>query len=115
MTNLWNALQKSLRIIHKLPYQFMNFKLSHSNADPSKIILSTVTLDSSDNEVGVPLQIADNQISEKQMLFRISIARIEPFETGGNAGSNTSQGALTSVSGGAIELIVYDNDCECGL
>ena len=71
--------------------------------------MSTVTSVSSDNEVSVPLQIVDNQISEKHMRFRISIVSIEPFEAGNNMGS--SEGALTS-GGEAIQLIVYDNDCE---
>ena len=63
----------------------------------------------SDGEVNVHLEILDNQLSEKEMKYRISIASIEPFEPGSN---RSSQGALTDIAGEGIELLVYDNDCE---
>ena len=63
----------------------------------------------SDSEANVLLEILDNQLSEKEMKYRISIASIEPFEPGSN---RSSQGALTNIAGEGIELLVYDNDCE---
>ena len=64
----------------------------------------------SDSEVDVPLVIAGNQLPEKEMRYRISIASIEPFTPGSD--TNSSKGALTTVVGEPIELLIYDNDCE---
>ena len=88
-------------------------ELSHTrNVDPSDIILNTaVTFDESDDILNITsVEIPKDLLSEKRKQFRISIASIEPSKMGSNAGS--SEGALTSISGEAIELVVYDNDCE---
>ena len=87
----------------------MNYLL-HTNADPSKILITpTITMGVSDSERDVHLEIPDNELPEKLMQYRISIASIEPFEPGSN---HSIQGALTNIVGEGIELKVYDNDCE---
>lgn len=73
-------------------------------------MITPVTFGVSDSEVDVSLAIADNQLPEKEMRYRISIASIEPFKPGND--TSLSKGALTNVAGVGIELLVYDNDCE---
>ena len=86
----------------------MNYLL-HTNADPSKILITPVTVGVPDSERDIHLEIPDNKLPEKLMQYRISIASIEPFEPDSN---HSIQGALTNIVGEGIELKVYDNDCE---
>ena len=56
------------------------------------------------------LTILNDFLSQKRRHYNISIENIDVLD--GNASSDGDLGALTMTSGEAIELIIYDNDCE---
>ena len=68
---------------------------------------TTFTFGESDDLMNASLAIVNDFLSEKRKYFNISI---ESVNTYGNASSD--QGALTLITGEAIELTIYDNDCE---
>ena len=80
----------------------------------SDIILNTTfTFGESDaicTIMNASLTILNDFLSQKRRHYNISIENIYVLD--GNANSDGDLGALAMISGEAIELIIYDNDCE---
>ena len=69
---------------------------------------TTFTFGESDDLMNASIAIVNDFLSEKRKYFNISIESINTYY--GNA--SPGQGAHTLITGEAIELTIYDNDCE---